>query len=844
VPKVSPLQNNFSGGEFSGTLFGRVDADRYKTALATCINWIPTIQGGLLRRPGTSFVAEVKDSSKATRLLEFEFSTTQAYVIEMGDQYFRFHRNHGQILEISKAITAATQANPAVITSNGHGYFNGDEVFISSVVGMVELNARNFKIANVTANTFELQDMQGVDLDSTGFGAYVSNGTVAKVFEIASIYLESQIFDVKFTQSADIIYLTHPLHPSQKLTRTDHTEWTLTEIDFLDGPYLNINNTDTTLAISGISGSVTVDASDEAGINNGEGFKATDVGRTIRWKDTTPEWTWLEITAFTDSKTVTADVRGQEPNVTTATKNWRLGVWSSTTGYPAAVTFNENRLALAGATNFPQRFDMSNSGDYENFKPTEPDDTVADDLAISFTLNASKVNVIRWLSSDEKGMAIGTVGGEWMARSSSQSEALSPTNVSVKKSTNYGSSNVQPAEAGRGVIFITKSGLKARELTYFFDVDGFRATDITVLSENILDSGVKEISYQTEPQGIIWCVRRDGVLAAVTYERDADSLKVGWHRHIFGGVSDAAGSDARAESVAVIPIPDGTSEEAWVIVQREIGGVTKKYVEFMTAFFKDTIEQKDAFHVDSGLTFDNPKIINGATQANPVVITSNAHGFANGAEVLISKVKGMTKINGPTFKVANVTANTFTLKDEDDNDIDGTAFNPYISGGEVRKYVTTISGLWHLEGEKISVNADGAARPKRVVTNGTVTLDRKATTIHLGFGYNSDGKMLRVEAGAADGTALGKTRRIHRLGIMFHRSLGLSIGTSFDKLTPVTFRNASDLGSRATPLFTGIKTEEFDADYDFENQVCFRQSDPLPCMILVIAPQMKIEDRG
>jgi hypothetical protein len=142
MPKVAPLQSNFNGGEFSPLLYGRVDTDRYGTGLATCLNYKPTIQGGLIRRPGSYYVAEVKDSTKATRLVEFEFSTTQAYIIEFGDQYFRFYRNHGQI------------------------------------------------------------------------GA---------PYEIASPYLEADLFDLRFTQSADVLYITHPDYEPRKLSRTGHT---------------------------------------------------------------------------------------------------------------------------------------------------------------------------------------------------------------------------------------------------------------------------------------------------------------------------------------------------------------------------------------------------------------------------------------------------------------------------------------------------------------------------------------------------------------------------------------------------------------------------------------------
>ena len=119
MARSSPLQNSFSSGEFSPLASARVDSQRYAAGLATCINYIPTIQGGLVRRSGTKFVSEVKTSSLATRIINFEFSTTQAYILEFGNLYVRFYKDNGSITLTTQAITGITQANPAVVTYTG-----------------------------------------------------------------------------------------------------------------------------------------------------------------------------------------------------------------------------------------------------------------------------------------------------------------------------------------------------------------------------------------------------------------------------------------------------------------------------------------------------------------------------------------------------------------------------------------------------------------------------------------------------------------------------------------------------------------------------------------------------
>lgn len=834
MPKASPLQENFSAGEISPLIKGRVSLDRYQQSLSTCLNYIPVIQGGLTRRPGTKFVATAKTQTQRSRLIPFKFSTEQAYILEFGHLYIRFYKNNGQIL------------------------------------------------------------LSGVP------------------YEISSPYEEADLDTIKFTQSADVLYLTHPDFAPRKLNRFGDTNWTLETIDFQDGPYFSVNsrvnNTTVSLTPSAATGTgVTLTTAPTRtitnAVNNGSGliritatghdmstrqrvfitgvtgtteangnwtitvidantfdlqgstftnayvaggttfygvFESTDVGRLIRLKEGSV-WGWARITAFTDVAHAVVEVESTLTNVN-AKNDWRLGVWSETTGYPSCVTFHEDRLFFGGNDEAPQRLDGSRSGDYENFAPSDTSGTITDSHAVGFSLNSDDVNAIRWLTSDEKGLLVGTVGGEWAVKPSSQSEALSPTNISAKPATRYGSADVTAVQVGKSALFIQRAGRKLREMTYFFDVDGFRCPDLTLLSEHITQSGVKATAYQQEPQSLIWCVRNDGVLACMTYERDLDSLKVGWHRHIIGGQSDAAGTNAKVESVAVIPSADGTRDELWMIVQRRINGATKRYVEYLTKLFEDVDEQKDAFFVDSGLTYDDPKTVTGVSSASSAVITCTAHGFSNGAEVMFYDIAGVkvsneSIINGFSFVATVINANSFSIP------LNTTLATAYISGGKVRKLVSTVSGLSHLEGETVAVWGDGAVQPTKTVSGGSITLSFKAAVVQVGYNYNSDGQLNRIEAGAADGTALGKTRRTQNVGFLLHRSLGLKIGMNFNRMDTVTFRKSSDPLTRAVPLFTGIKHQQIEATYDYENQIAFRQDQPGPSTILAIMPQLIVQDR-
>lgn len=609
--RASLIQNAFNAGEWSPLLLGRQDVQKYGSALYVCKNAIPLTQGAWTRRPGMAYLHQCKHHDKEARVIPFQYSVEQTYVLEFGEGYIRFFTDHGILTATSQAITGITKANPAVATYSGSDtYANGDRVYISGVVGMTQVNNREFIVANVNAaaNTFELQNSDGTNVNSTGYGTYTSGGTVAEIIEVTTAFLEADLADIRVTQSADTLYILHPDYPPQQLVRTSATTWTLSDIVFTDGPYDSLNTTSTTLSPSAATGTVTITASAVTGINSNRGFLSTDVGRLIRLKEGSV-WGYAEILTVSSTVAVTADVLSTLTN-TNAKTNWRLGIWSDTTGFPATGTFFEDRLFLAGAATYPQRLDGSKSGVYTSFAPSATDGTVADDNAVSFTLNADDVNAIRWLAPNEKGLLVGTSRAEWQVKASSLSEALSPTNISAKPSSRHGSADVAPVAASRAVLFVQRASRKVREMAYVFEVDGFKSPDMTLLAEHITRPGVVQITYQEQPQAIMWGARSDGVLLGMTYERDQDV--VGWHRHELGGYSNAGHTaGALVESVAVVPSPDATRDELYCVVQRYINGGTKRYIEYQTKIWETTDEQEDAFHLDCGWT-----VVNGSPSAS------------------------------------------------------------------------------------------------------------------------------------------------------------------------------------------------------------------------------------
>ena len=519
MARVAVQLTNFTGGELSPRLDGRNDLTKYASGCKTLENMIVYPHGSAARRPGTQFVAEVKDSTKKTRLIPFEFSTTQTYMLEFGNQYIRFYKDNG------------------VILSGGSPY------------------------------------------------------------EIVSPYLEAELFEIKFAQSADVMYICHPNHAVRKLSRTGHTAWTLTEVDFTNGPYLDSNITTTTFTISAhtVGAGRTLTASAITGINSDTGFQTTDVGRLVQFRDGHGK-----ITARTSTTVVTIEILTDMGSSSSST-DWSLGAFSNTTGHATCVTFFEQRLVFAGTKSQPQTLFFSKSGDYENMDENRGG-TVADDDAIIYTIASNQVNAIRFMTATRT-LIVGTAGGEFAVSGGGTDSAITPTNILIKKQSNHGAANLDAIAVGNVTLFLQRAKRKIRELAYNFDVDGYLAPDMTILAEHISESGITQMAYQQEPNQIIWCVRTDGQLIALTYQREQQV--VAWHRHIFGG-SFSTGN-AVCESVAALPTDDN-EYQIWVIIKRTINGVTKRYVEYLHTFDFDETDNTDFNFLDSQLSYSGSPV--------------------------------------------------------------------------------------------------------------------------------------------------------------------------------------------------------------------------------------------
>lgn len=581
MPRANHILSNFTAGELSPRMEGRTDLGKYHNGCHQLQNFLVFPHGGITRRGGFRYIADVKTASRKVRLIEFEFSTEQAYILEFGHLYIRFY-----------------------MWDSG-----------SSAYGQIE------------------------------------SATPGTPCEVTTTYTEDELFEIDFAQSADILFLAHQNHAPAKLSRgSAHNIWTLANISFTSAPT----------------------------------------------------------------------------------------VWGAN-DYPGTISFYEQRLWWAGSPSYPQTLWASKSGDYYDLTMG----TAADD-ACEYTIATDQVNAVLWLSSG-KVLACGTTGGEFTITSSNLDEAITPTNIRIVRQSTYGSARIKPLRISDLVLFVQRAQRKIRQFIFQFESDSYVAPDLSLLSEHITIGEISEIAYQQEPDSVVWCVRGDGALLGLTYQRDQEVI--GWHKHLLGG------TDTEVESVACIFGPSGSGRnDVFVSVKRTVNGSTTRTIEVMDVGMDTDEGLEEAFFVDSGLSYDGSP-------------------------------------------------------------------------------ATTISGLTHLEGETVAVLADGEVITGKTVSSGSITLSTAASKVHVGLAYDSIMQTMRIDAGSADGSAQGKTKRISKVTARLYRTTNLLMGpdeSNLDQITP-------DEGA----LFTGDESQVYPGSFETEGRIMVKQNKPIPATILSLIANLK-----
>jgi hypothetical protein len=260
--------------------------------------------------------------------------------------------------------------------------------------------------------------------------------------------------------------------------------------------------------------------------------------------------------------------------------------------FPKCASYHEGRFILGPTTSKPSTLWGSRTNVVSNFYLGE-----FADQAWSYSLSSERNVDIMWVIGGMGGLAVGTRTAEGMLVGS-ESEGITPNTAQFKWQSTFGSDNVQPVRVHDYIIFAQRGGEIIRGYAPGAGAKAYQSPDLTQYADHIAEGGVHEFDHQDDPQTVVYAVRHDGQLLALTFE----GATVAWSRIVTDGV---------IESVAVIPTA-GAEDEVWCVVNRTIGAATKRYVEYFDTL---KVASKEAAHfVDCG--YENAACASATVYAN------------------------------------------------------------------------------------------------------------------------------------------------------------------------------------------------------------------------------------
>lgn len=521
------LQRGFGGGEQSPQMYGRIDDPKYQTGLEVCRNFICLPQGPIQNRPGFEYVAETKFADKKCRIIPFVFNLQQTFVIELGDKYARFHTRGGTLM----------------------------------------------------------------------------NGGVP--YEIQTPWEEKDLFDLHYTQSNDVVTIVHPNYAPREIRRYSNTDWRLVQCSF--GTSLK---TPTNVKAERVSEAaddsnknkytfqykvscLNADKSEESAASNSVSVTANlyAYGTTVKIScDAVEGATFYRFyknqgglySYIGDSETTSIIDDNIGPNTSITPRRFDETIKEG--NWPAAVGYFEQRKVFAGFTQDPQRIVMtasSTESDLSYSLPTQDTDR------INFRIASREFNQIQHIVPLAQLMLL-TTGAE-MRVSPLNSDAITPSSISVRPQSYIGTDTVQPVIVNNNVIYASARDGHLRELAYQYSAGGYVAGDLCLRSAHLFDfRRVKDMALYKAPVPIVWAVSSDGRLLGLTYipEQQIGS----WHRHDTNGAF---------ESCACISEDD--EDRLYVVTQREMNGKSVRFIERMSSMQFENLS--DAFFVDCGATY-------------------------------------------------------------------------------------------------------------------------------------------------------------------------------------------------------------------------------------------------
>ncbi|EPM0504255.1 hypothetical protein EGH67_12620 [Klebsiella aerogenes] len=731
-------------------------------------------------------------------------------------------------------------------------------------------------------------------------GLVLTTGDV--IYELATPYADSDVFGLKFTQSADVMTIVHPSYPPKELRRYAHDNWQIVDVETKNGPFEDINvDESVTVYASGTTGTITLTASsaifgseqvgklfyleqpavdsvpvwetskttaiDDIRRADSNYYRANTEGKTgtlrpshtegMAWDgwggtgddDTGVQWEYLHsgfgiariTTVAGDGLSATADVISRIPeNV----------VGSDKASYKwARYAWNSVNGYPATVVYYQQRLYFAASSAYPqtiwasrtgDYKDFGKSNPVQDDDRIVYTYAGRQVNEIRHLI-DVGSLVVLTSGGEFVA-TGDQNKVLTPSSFSLSSQGSNGSSDVPPIAVSNIALFIQEKGSVVRDLAYSFDVDGFQGNDLTILANHLFQKrSIIDWSFCIVPFSSAFCVRDDGKLLVLTYLRD---------QQVFAWSPQS--SAGKYESTC--GIGEGSEDAIYFVVNRTINGQVVRYIERLSS--RQFTNDLDAFFVDSGLSYDGRNTAGRAATISggsgnwsyqvPYTLTMSGSSYFSSGDVgaqIQFQYTGTDPVDG-TDVAMQLRCDIVSVESGNSVTITANRDIPEVLQNTATTNWTmarqTFSGLEHLEGQTVNILSDASVEPQKVVTGGAVTLEKPGGVVHIGLPINAQFETLDININGQE-TLLDKKQLISTVTLVVNASRGIWASTPGGQWYEYPQREFEFYDDPVEDA-TGKVEVKLDSNWEKNGRLKIRQTDPLPLSVLAVIPRITVGD--
>lgn len=305
----------------------------------------------------------------------------------------------------------------------------------------------------------------------------------------------------------------------------------------------------------------------------------------------------VKLTEITSDSTAKAHVE-KELGSTDMTTNFLWGAWSEEFGYPQTLCFFQDRLCFGGTKKQPYMIWMSRTGDYGNFSVEKASGTVTDDSAVALAFVSRKqFKILHLIASTD--LIVLTAGNEWTV---SGSDTVTPSKAVPKMQTTRGCSTVEPLMIGGRIVFVQGRGSTVRDMAYSYETDSYGGNDLTLLAKHIIENvQIVDSAYKQEPDSTIYFVRSDGSMACLSYIMEQKVYA--WST-----------IETQGKIEAVAAVQEGDEDIIYLVVQREINGVTVRNIEYLAKNPAKSNNPDDYIMLDNAIEYSTAEKSSGETE--------------------------------------------------------------------------------------------------------------------------------------------------------------------------------------------------------------------------------------